>query len=244
MVVFRRIAVASVLLLAASTASADVQISLHEGRVTLTATNATVRQILTEWARIGQTTIVNVDRIPGAPMTLQLTDMPEQEALDILLRSVTGYMAAPRLAPVGNLSRYDRILVLPKAAVARAPVASSPASVVRQQPVFQPPPESDDEEPSGERPPRPPLFPTFQQRPVNPQDPNAAGNPGAFQPGQTPNVVPVDPQAGQQIVMPPYPGGAAIGTPRPGMVVQPPAQPGQQVAPGVVAPGDPLNPND
>ena len=55
-----------------------------------------MRQILTEWARVGQTRIVNVERIPGGPVTLQLTDVPESEALDLLLRSVTGYMAAQR----------------------------------------------------------------------------------------------------------------------------------------------------
>ena len=100
------------MVLAASTASAEVQLSIGDGRVTLVATNATVRQILTEWARIGQTKIVNVERIPGGPLTLQLTNVPEQEALDILLRSVTGYVAAPRPVAVANLSHYDRILDL------------------------------------------------------------------------------------------------------------------------------------
>src|SRR6266576_6222775 len=82
------------MLLVASTASAEVQLSIHDGRVTLVATNVTVRQILTEWARVGQTKIVNVERIPGGPLTLQFANVPEQEALDILLRAVTGYLAA------------------------------------------------------------------------------------------------------------------------------------------------------
>ena len=80
----------------ASAASAEVQLSIQNGRVSLVAKDATVRQILTEWARVGQTKIVNVERIPGGPLTLELNNVPEQEALDILLRSISGYMAAPQ----------------------------------------------------------------------------------------------------------------------------------------------------
>ena len=83
-------------LLTASAASADVQLQLHDGRVSIVAKDATVRQILAEWARVGQTKVVNVDRIPGGPLTLELSNMPEAQALDVLLRSVSGYMAAPR----------------------------------------------------------------------------------------------------------------------------------------------------
>src|SRR5258705_1325692 len=92
-----------VLLLTASTAFADVTVTMHDGRVTIVAKEATVRQILTEWARVGQTKIVNVERIPGGPMTLELTNVPEQQALDLLLRSVSGYMTAPRPVAVANL---------------------------------------------------------------------------------------------------------------------------------------------
>ena len=49
------------------------------------AKDATVRQILAEWARVGQTKIVNVERIPGGPLTLELNNVPEAQALDILL---------------------------------------------------------------------------------------------------------------------------------------------------------------
>src|SRR6188508_1790504 len=87
---------ALVVILAASTASAEVQLAIRDGRVTLTATNATVRQILSEWARIGQTKIVNVERIPGGPVTLELNNVPEATALEVLLRAMSGYIAAPR----------------------------------------------------------------------------------------------------------------------------------------------------
>src|SRR5438067_3086463 len=85
-------------LAAAPAARAEVQLSLRNGRVTIVAKDATVRQILAEWARVGRTKIVNGERIPGGPLTLELRDVPEGEALDVLLRSLSGYIAAPRPA--------------------------------------------------------------------------------------------------------------------------------------------------
>jgi len=236
---------ALLLVLAASTASAEVQLSIRDGRVTLVATNATVRQILTEWARIGQTKIVNVERISGGPLTLQFTNVPEAEALDILLRSVTGYMAAPRPVPVANLSHYDRILVLATAATPRVPVAAGPTPVVQRPPQMPQPTPEDDDGPSIVQPPRGPLFPTFQlPQPGNPQQ-GASATPGAIPPQPPPPFgidqrgvtggIPANgvPGTGPFVV---YPGGAAVGTPRPGMVVPPPAPP------GVFQPGQPGQP--
>jgi len=237
---------ALLLVLAASTASAEVQLSIRDGRVTLMATNATVRQILTEWARIGQTKIVNVERIPGGALTLQFTNLPESEALDILLRSVTGYLAAPRPVAVTNLSHYDRILVLPTAATPRVPVAAGPTPVLQRPQVPQP--DIDDDQPSVVQPPRGPLFPTFQLtqpgQPGNPQQGGASATPGAIPPPPPPFGIdprgaiggvptPVAPANGPFVV---YPGGSPVGTPRPGMIVQPPAQP------GVFQPGQPGQP--
>jgi len=73
-------------MLAASPAFADVKLTMGNGRVTLVAKDVTVRQILTEWARIGQTKIINLERIPGGPVSVELNDVPEAQALDVLLR--------------------------------------------------------------------------------------------------------------------------------------------------------------
>ena len=223
-----------VVLIAASSASAEVQLAIRDGRVTLVATNATVRQILTEWARVGQTKIVNVERIPGGPQTLQLTNMPEQEALDLLLRSVTGFVAAERPVAAANLSRYDRILVLPTTAVARVAVPAAQTPVFQQPSVIQRlPPDPNDDEPGVVQEPRGPLFPTFQAVPPGtaPRVVVEQRQPGTQQP-QTGTPAPAEP------VVSPFPGASAVGTPRPGMVVQPPQPvpgvivfPGQQTAP-------------
>ena len=52
-------------LFAVTTASADVQLTIQNGRVSLVAKDATVRQILTEWARVGDTKIVNIGARAG-----------------------------------------------------------------------------------------------------------------------------------------------------------------------------------
>jgi hypothetical protein len=226
---------------AGSAAFAEVQLSIQNGRVTLVAHDVTVRQILAEWARIGQTTIVNLDRIPGGPVTLELNNVPEPQALDVLLRTLSGYMAAARPQTAANLSQYDRIVVMPTSAPPRPPVsAAAPAPTFSQpqfaQPQFQPPQpadDDDDEKPAPNVPvpnPRGPVFNTFPAQPqvVNPQGPASASpfNPQQPQaPGQQqPNGAPTAPF-----------GGVAV----PGMVAQPPQQQGQPGQQPVVIPGQP-----
>lgn len=110
----KRLASALLLLIWSASPSwaAGLTLSLQNGLVSLDAQDVTVRQILTEWARIGRTRIVNVERITGGPITLKFDDIPEKQALGIVLRSVPGYMALPRAIPVADASLYDSILVM------------------------------------------------------------------------------------------------------------------------------------
>jgi hypothetical protein len=118
-----------------------VKVSIHDGRVTVVADDVPLRQILDEWARVGQTRIMNADKISGPAVTLQLVDVPEREALDTLLRSVSGYIAAPRAVMLANASLYDRITIMP---TSHAPAMSASAAPV---PVYQRPPmERDDDD--------------------------------------------------------------------------------------------------
>jgi hypothetical protein len=114
-------------LASSSIASADVQLTIQDGRVSLVANDATLGEILTAWSAVGHTTIVNAERVPGEPMTLQLIDVPEEQALETLLRSLSGYIAAPRATAVANLSRFDRILVMPTIASPVVAAARAPA---------------------------------------------------------------------------------------------------------------------
>ncbi len=211
-------------LASARPASADVQLTINGGRVSLSAKNATVGQILAEWARVGQTKIVNPERVGGGPMTLELTNVSEVEAIEILQRSAGGYLLAPRHGEAANTSRFDRILILPPSApvtsvprVAVAPPPPQPRPFAAPQPGqlgvpqgAQPPTLDDNDDPAerpnvpaaGVQPPRPPVFNTFPQ-PV----PQRAATPPATAPTSAvtapvgvavPGMVPPTPQPANQ----------------------------------------------
>jgi len=202
---------------AVAPARADVRLTMVDGQVSLTATNATVREILAEWARVGQTKIVNAERVTGAPMTIQLTGVPEEEALQVILRAVSGYVAAPRPTDVPNASRFDRILIVPTTTPARPapaapPLFPQPRVGTPQLPVSIDSNDdlSDEEEvepPNVRVPfPRGPIFNSFPQPQV--------------------------PQGGQPATQgPPPQGQAPVGVAVPGMVVPAPTPTGQPVIP-------------
>ena len=119
-------------------AQEPVELQFDAGRVTLSAQNVPVRAILAEWARLGGATIVNGDRVAGPAVTIELIDVPEQQALDVLLRSAAGYMLAPRRAESNGASAFDRILILAASAAPRnappAAVAAGPARPILRRP--------------------------------------------------------------------------------------------------------------
>jgi len=248
----RLAAISAFLALVASPAWAgQLTLTMADGRVTLVADNVTVRQILAEWSRVGQTKIVNGERVPGGSVTLTFQNMPERQVLDTLLRTASGYVAAPRAVPVSNASVFDRILILPSASATpatqvagRTPGPAAPFPGRPAQPVVAPAPDpgedGDEEEEDGEDEDaeeddteevsddleKPQLPPGFTARPgqVDPQVfvPQEGG-----MPAQAPAVVPAD----RPGVMPAPPAGRMspfqpIQTQRPGVFV-PPAQPGQ-----------------
>jgi hypothetical protein len=93
------------------------------------AQDVTIRQILAEWARLGKTSITNLERVSGGPITLKLEGIPEKQALEIILRGLPGYIALPREPFVADASVYDRILVMASTTVVapvRAPAAMLP----------------------------------------------------------------------------------------------------------------------
>lgn len=98
-----------------------LRLQISGGRVTLHAENVPARTILAEWARLGGAKIVNADRIAGQPLTLDLEGVPERQALDIVLRGVSGYVLAAREPGVTGASMYDRIMILPTSAAPRNP---------------------------------------------------------------------------------------------------------------------------
>jgi hypothetical protein len=241
----RRPLLALALALAAAPVSAQqVKIAFHDGQVTLETNGASPRAILAEWSRVGGTNVVNGERVTGAPLTLRLVDVPEAQALEVVLRSVAGYMAAPRGRTPGA-SRYDRILVMPTSAT---PVASTQPTTTRpnqgapfgpaiapqrfmgpQRQIAQPQPTEDPPEPVEEPAENPPAEPVFSF--PQPNQPNNYRQVPA-QPVQLPPATPPDqPASGSS------PGFGVVGAPMPGMIQQPPPAP--PATPGRPAPRPP-----
>jgi hypothetical protein len=201
---------------AAAANAGDLKLTIAGGRVTLIATDVPVRQILAEWARVGKTTIVNGEKLSGPPLTLQLVDVPETQALETLLRSASGYVAAQRASLDPSASVFDRIMIMP---TSRAPAASASASpftpnnnnrMAMPQPV-------DDNEPL-EQPIVPPSGAQPQQVPTT--SPGAPGFPGTQQQPLTsprPGMLPAPPQTTPNPLAPPTkPGGRGGGPGGPG----------------------------
>ena len=215
--------------LATTTASADVHITMADGKVTISAKDATVGQILNEWARVGHTRIVNIDRLPGTPVSIELTNLPEAQALDTVLRSASGYLAAPRAVALPNASAYDRIFVL--ATSSGTPARTTPAPPTQGAfvpPMFEPPTEDQSREPDSQRP-----GPVGVRAPI--ALPNRGGG-GQFQPPiQRQQGIPTQPMPLQQpptqqtTPVPPFPmsSGAPAGVSTPGMLVPTQQPPGQ-----------------
>jgi hypothetical protein len=123
-------AIVALALLPSRADAQNMKLQIQDGRVTLEAQNVPVRQILAEWARVGGAKIINGEKVVGAPLTLQLQSTPEREALDIILRGVSGYMLAARQEGTG-VSAFDRIMILPTSSAPRnaggAPAAGNAA---------------------------------------------------------------------------------------------------------------------
>jgi hypothetical protein len=212
-------------------AAQNLKVEFHEGRVSVDATAVPVRTILTEWGKVGGTKIVGAEKIAGSPLTVKLIDVTEAQALETILRSVAGYMAAPRNTGEG-LSMYDRILVMattsapPPATAARPTPANNNAAfngtqrfVPPRQNQQQEPPEQDEQPEQDENPPGPPVF-TFP--------PPGQNGFNAPQNGAQPTTVINPSTAGPGIVPAPEQPQAPVGVSRPGMMVAPPPPPPNQ----------------
>lgn len=217
-------------------AAQNLKVDFHDGRVSVEATSVPVRAILNEWGKIGGTKIVGAERISGAPLTVKLINVTEAQALETILRSVAGYMAAPRSTGTGA-SRYDRILVMatstvPPPAASNARPAPQPSNAFNGTQRFIPPRQRADNEEQPEReeldenPPNPPVF-TFPQPGTN------VNQPGQFQnvPVNVPQPVSGAPPATTAPATAPQ---TPVGVPQPGMMVQPP--PTQPATPGMIRP--------
>ena len=90
----------------------EVRMAIDGGRVTLSATEAPLADVLAEWSRVGGTRFVGAETLGRETVTLRLVDADEADAIRLLLRSAAGYVAAPRRAGAAGAARYDRVTIL------------------------------------------------------------------------------------------------------------------------------------
>lgn len=182
----------------------------QQGRVTLSAQQVTVSEILAEWGRKGGTKITGAERLTGGVIQVPMLfeGRPELEVIEALTRQAAGVAIAPRRVGSPGASRFESIhIVATSAATASSPYPSAPYG-------------------GGPAPIR--GFPDDEIQPVaapGPRDPNAPPvqqQPGARPASSTPSgivpVVPVVPVVGTPTTTttpPPGGRGGGGGTPPP-----------------------------
>lgn len=122
-------------LTAPAAAASGFELSMNNGRVTIRAQDARITDILAEWGRVGNTAIIDADELVDQTVTIELVDVPEAKALRTLLRTASGYLAAPRAATSDGVSRFDRILILATSRpAARVATVASPGRAAASTP--------------------------------------------------------------------------------------------------------------
>jgi hypothetical protein len=201
----------ALLALPSPSAAGELKLSIHNGLVTIVADQVPLSAIMAEWARVGQTRIVNGDKIM-TPVSLQIVDMPERRALDVVLRAVSGYIAAERPTPLAGASVFDRIMILPtsRPPANTGPIAAPPNPFVSRPAPPAPVPDVDDDEPvmppGMNTQPHPGNVPQGVPQPMVPGQQNPATNAPltAPRPGQLPAPPPQQPMP---FPVPAKPGG-------------------------------------
>ena len=115
----------------AQTATPGVSLVIRDGKVTLKAEQRPSAKSWPNGRRQGQVKVVGADKLVGAPVTLTIIDLPEKQALEIVMRGVPGYMAVDRVRPGrhpvdpgssgAGPSRFDRVIVMARAATRSRP---------------------------------------------------------------------------------------------------------------------------
>lgn len=181
-------------------AQEPLMLRIVDGQVTLRAANVPVSAILSEWARVGGTNVVGAERLPVAPVTIELDDVSERQALDVLLRGASGYLLARRPAGTSGASFFNRILIMPASTAPRALPAPTPTAAPRlpQPAPVQAEPEGPEEGPGRQNGPGGPV----QMPTVSPPAPLPVPAPDA----------PVSPQVPGVVVTPSNPFGVPTGS--------------------------------
>jgi hypothetical protein len=109
-----------------------VSLVLDERGVTLDARDATLREVLSEWERVGGMKLLNAEVLDDRRVTLQVSAVGEREALDILLRDLGGYVLGVRGAGASGGSQFGTLVL----AANRGPAPRVPTPALPLQATF------------------------------------------------------------------------------------------------------------
>jgi hypothetical protein len=101
---------------------ATVRIAFDGGRVTLTATDALITDVLSEWARVGGTVISGADRLAPARISVNLVAVEEWSAIVQMIGSANGILATGRTDGPAGSSRLSTVMFAPPAGASRGPL--------------------------------------------------------------------------------------------------------------------------
>ena len=131
---------------AAAASAGELSVKIANGRATVIAKDVPIRQILAEWAKVGETKVVGRENAgrPGHARARRRPGKgspghPAPHGRGIHRRATSGQLA--------GASQYDRVIILatsrpPAATASMAPPAFGRPAV---QPIIQPPPDDDGE---------------------------------------------------------------------------------------------------
>jgi hypothetical protein len=173
-----------------------VEIAFSAGRVTVSAIDAPVAEVLTEWARKGGAAFAGAEYLGNRRISIRLTNAPEADALQAIVGSAAWFRTEAREIG-GAESAFARIVILPAAQTAGGSDGGSrpqadpeslyeyaPATTsIPDDPRMVPPPASEN---------RQPLFPTSVR------DPEAIYE-------YSPTPEPAEPVVSSTVIPPPLP---------------------------------------
>jgi len=182
-----------------------------DGLVTLRAQNVRPSEVMAEWKRLCQCSVVDAERLTAGPLVTPLVfdKVPQAMALEALLRQAAGMILTPKRAGTAGPSQFETIYVL----ATSNPTTGGFSSAYN--PVATPPYQSNISSPGNPADEIPPVTPGGQQPAAGARSPNTPYAPGVVNaPG--PNAAPGSNAAPSNVFVPITPIGGSTAPPKPG----------------------------
>jgi hypothetical protein len=103
-----------------------VEIAFAAGRVTVSAANAPVADVLAAWARTGNAEVAGLEYLGTRRVSIRLMNTPEADALRAIVGSAAWFTTVARETPGSAESAFQRIVILPEARTASSGEDSIP----------------------------------------------------------------------------------------------------------------------